>query len=226
MDSITVAIITAVVTILFPAIGGGVVWLYNHRKEDRKDALDEWKAITHNTQEKVEAQQVKIDKQDEINIELRFAIAKCEAEKATQAVAYAHLEGDFRLLTSTVQRLQIKTGDILPPLSSVNIIADMDGVILNVDGAVGPLFNYRPQELIRKNVELLVPDRFKAQHKAAIEKARLNMGSGPWTERILPTYALKSDYATEVPVTVKLIGWQTIKGDWLISAEIRHRIDG
>ena len=224
MDGTTTAILTAVATLILPAIGGAVVWMYNRRREDRKEALDEWKQITYSMLEKVEAQQARMDRQAGEITELRISATRCEAEKAHQAIAYAHLEGDFKLLTATVQRLQVKAGDVLPIISPVNIIADLDGVILNVDGAVGPLLNYRPQELIRKNVEMLVPNRFKPLHKAAIGRVKLEIGSGPWTERILPTYALKSD-GTEVAVTVKLIGWPTVKGDWLISGEIRQRVD-
>src|SRR4051812_6237855 len=94
------AIIGGVIT----AAGAVVINLLTTRhklgKQERADALKEWRELTHHLQRRV----------DELNagvFRLHESHARCQAENA-------ELRGEIRLLQATVQRLQGLTGDELP----------------------------------------------------------------------------------------------------------------
>jgi PAS domain S-box-containing protein len=228
-------------TALVAATGGAVVSILVSRSNQRiKEAesrakidadaragtVQEWRELTHATQERFEAQQQRHDEQvvawqkqhgelSERVYALHQTNAECEKDRAGQA-------GEIRLLQAAVQRLQAQAGDTLPAVSAAVILADTEGTLRVVSPAISLILHWHPAELVGKNVEKVIPERFRAAHREGLARFRAT-GTPPWTERVISTFALTGD-GSEVPVAVTLSGWQSVKGEWFVSAEVRRRV--
>jgi PAS domain S-box-containing protein len=101
------------------------------------------------------------------------------------------------------------------------LIADLQGVIRAANAAVAPLVGWPVRELLSRNVALLIPERLRRRHTDALRRIEQSCPL-PWVERSIATAGLMRE-GQEVPILVTLSGWQTGKGEWLISAEIRPR---
>jgi PAS domain S-box-containing protein len=209
-------------TVLTAAVTAAVTLLTQLRlqaKQKRVDALQEWQEIA-------ERQQADLDR---MTLEQRMlrenyerdAREAREREQKCQ-IQVARMEGDIKLLESTVRRLQRLAGDE-PPATIIPglIVADVRGVIRVASPAITVLLHYLPGELVGKNVEMLMPERYKEAHRNALATVAAK-GQAPWPEKAVIGDALTKE-GDEVPVIITLSGWQTASGDWLVSAEIRPR---
>jgi PAS domain S-box-containing protein len=185
----------------------------------RKDALAEWREYADRLERRIDAQDAEI-KHDRERHEADYRQwasknAECMAEAAG-------LKGDVRLMQATIQRLQGLAKDEAPPVSVPGlIIADIGGTIKEFSPSLTPLLHWLPGQVRGKNVSVLVPERLREAQAAALRKV-VETGQPPWTERSVLTHALTRE-GEEVPVTITLSGWQTEKGDWLLSAQIQRR---
>lgn len=193
---------------LSSVITGGITLWYQQRKQNRADALKEWQEIVKELKEKDATQETEIK-------ELHKAHHKCELENAD-------LKGEIRLMQSTLRRLQIATGDT-PPASVIPgaIVADLDGNIKVATPALTLILHWMPNDLKGKNIEMIVPERLREQHRIGLKRIK-DLGQPPWPEKTIITYALTKE-GSEIPVAINLSSWQTQGGDWLLSAEIRPR---
>lgn len=151
--------------------------------------------------------------------------SKLEVDNARLAGELKTQTAELRLVQSTIQRLQQKTGDVLQPTGlPMLVVADLTGRILELNEACGPMFHYLKKDLIGKNIKTLIPERFWEAHDRGLAYVAKS-GTPPWTERTISSYA-KTKEGVEKPVSLILTGWQTPKGEWMISADIRLREEG
>lgn len=140
---------------------------------------------------------------------------KCQAENA-------EMKGDIRLLRVSIQRLQGITGDEVPQSSvPVIVIADADGLIYVVSPSVAGLLHFLPSELIRKNVETFIPERYKAVHRAGLEKLK-QTGIIPNRDAPIIAEALTKD-GTEVGVSIRLSAFKTDNDKMMLCVEMIAR---
>ncbi|MHB1710369.1 MAG: PAS domain S-box protein, partial [Acidimicrobiales bacterium] len=102
------------------------------------------------------------------------------------------------------------------------VIVDENGEIVLVNAQTERLFGYSRTELVRRHVELLVPERFREHHSAyregyAEDPHSRSMGVG------LELYGRRKD-GTEFPVEISLAPLQTEDGT-LVSSAIRDITD-
>jgi PAS domain S-box-containing protein len=207
--------IAAVVGAAGTALATIMAGWWKEKKTRRSDALEEWREIANTQQEEMDRRKLEMDAVHKTLHEVQTSEAECR-------VKVARLEGEIKLLEMTVRRMQRNMGDDLPAITAPGVIvADINGMIQVASPSLTPLLHYLPHELRGKSVEVLMPDRYKADHRKALAAVGAT-GTPPWTERVILGEALTKE-GEEVPVTISLSGWQTAKGDWLISAEIRAR---
>jgi PAS domain S-box-containing protein len=194
------AAVSAVVTLMS-------AWSKN-RQQARADAIAEWQRL-------VDRQQEDINNLEKMYKELLDRVTKCEVERA-------ELRTELRMQEVVIRRLQVRTGDESPvTIVSAIVVADAHGIIMVSSPALTPILHWLPADLKGKSVEVLMPDRYKEKHRAALTSAMLR-DTPPWPDRPLMVHALTKEGA-EVPVSIALSGWRTEKGDWLLSAEVRLR---
>lgn len=154
----------------------------------------------------------------------RAAEVKALTDRQTLCVQEnAEQRGEIKLLQATVARLQMVTGDQLTGSSMPGlVVADLKGIIKEASPAMTAILHWPIKELVGQSVERLIPKRFLEKHREGM-RAIVTSGKPPWPERVLLTYALTKQ-GDEVPVRIRLYGWQVGTTDWLISAEIQRRL--
>lgn len=178
------------------------------KREERADALVEYQKIT-------ERYQIEI-------VQLRGELHSVSKQHWECEVRQETLRGEIKVLTATMQRLQAHVGDEAPAtVQPTLVIANLDGIMRHVTPASAPMFHYLPAELLNKNIEMLMAERYKLAHRTALEMIKTT-GIVPWTERVLLGHGMTKD-GKEFPVSVSLSAWKDEKHGYLVSAEIRQR---
>lgn len=218
--------------IVITAVGAGILAIlkpwWSNKRTVRADTIAEWKGIA-------DRQEKAIDKlmkdRDDQGTEIRnltqqiFKIhesysaslarsAACEARSAEQ-------QAEIKLLQSAMQRQQQISGDVTGDIPGL-VIADIHGTIMEFSPSLTPLLHYLPRDVRGKNVDMFIPDRFLGAHRKGMEGIRAT-DTPPWSERIILGYGITKE-GTEVPVSITLSAWKTAKGEWLISATVRRRL--
>lgn len=223
------ALAAAVVTI--------VTALRKGSKEKRADAIAEWQKYSAKMESELQEAKSRFDeeaqeaKKENANLRrqlhtlrdqhyadtlaIHAKLAACEKDKVEQ-------HGEIKLLQMAVHRVQLRVGDDPPAVSTpCLIIAETDGVIRDASPSTGPILEWLSVELIGRNIEVIVPEDLRDLHRAALARIQ-SRGVGPWTDRTILTEALTKS-GRRVKVSVRVKGWQTGGGHWLLSGEISER---
>jgi PAS domain S-box-containing protein len=213
IGSVVTAVVTAVGTLFMK-------WYLNRRNFDAKekaDALGHFKALVDHHEKTIEilrTEHVAIRKEAH-----ECHVAREQLQGQLQLERQAR-EYEVKILQSQIRQLQIVTGTPSPTPAPVIVIAGADGLIRSVSPSVGPMLHWEPKALVRKPIDLLIPERYREAHRAAMAKM-ISSGLPPTSSPIVGE-ALTSD-GQEVPVSVSLWSWTTDKGDLLVAADIRQR---
>lgn len=126
-----------------------------------------------------------------------------------------HLVGSVHDITER-RRSEQRFHALLEAAPDAMVVADREGKIVLTNAQVETLFGYKRDELLGKNVELLMPERFRAHHVGHrgnfFEEPKVReMGVG------LELYGLHQ-HGTEFPVEVSLSPLETESGTLVISA--------
>jgi PAS domain S-box-containing protein len=201
-------IIGALVTAVAAAVLKIMTARYEQQRQTRFEALAEYKGLVEQLRSQTGALQDEVDKLHEAN-------SRCREENAV-------LRGELRLLQCTVYRLQVRTGDDLPPtLTESQVVTNSEGVITQVNPAALMLFHYEQKELVGKSVKVLIPQRFHADHDSGLERVRAT-GLAPWADRVILGFGLTKE-GVEVPVAVTPSAFLGRDGKWVFGAAIRRR---
>jgi len=114
------------------------------------------------------------------------------------------------------QRLAVKFGGLLEAAPDAMVIMNKDGRLVLVNSQAERLFGYRRQELLGATVELLVPERFRADHPAHrhgyfVDPRPRPMGRG------LDLSGRRKD-GTEFPAEISLSPMETDEGTFATAA--------
>jgi PAS domain S-box len=106
--------------------------------------------------------------------------------------------------------------DLLEALPDAVVAVNQEGTIVQVNSQVSDLFGYEPRALIGQKVELLVPERYRSQHR----NDRHSYVRTPKTRRMGADLNLhgRRKNGSEFPVEISLSPIVTDKGTFVLSA--------
>ncbi len=124
-------------------------------------------------------------------------------------------ELDSSLSVGSVGEVLLST-DFLETLPDAMVAVDRDGTIVQANSQTEELFGYGRETLIGRNIEMLVPERYRRQH----QHHRETYAEAPKTRRMgadLDLYGKRRD-GSEFPVEISLSPILTEKGSFVLSA--------
>ena len=95
------------------------------------------------------------------------------------------------------------------------VTTDVNGIILISNDSLGNIFGYSKEELVGKNLKVLMPDRFKKNYLSELERFKVS-GEHRRVGKTLKTLGLRKD-GTEFPFEMSLSAWRTQKESYFTS---------
>lgn len=145
-------------------------------------------------------------------------LKKLMDDLAEQRLLDIERDASIKVLTLEVNRLMVLLALHAKPTV---ITAGFDGIVLHVSDEVTDMLGYQPEELIGKDVDVIIPPELRDQHHkamAAASERNYIRGAGV----IIEADALHKQ-GHRVPVTVSLTG-KKLGGEFIITASILRRV--
>ena len=101
------------------------------------------------------------------------------------------------------------------------ITATADGTITSCNYGVNLLLGWNIEDLVGKNIDLLIPLRFINAHRSAMIIANNKLNSESYTKTVRQAFALTKD-GREVPISIELIS-SVVNNNKIFSATISRR---
>lgn len=189
-------------------------------REDRADTLSEYQVIV----ERYRNELIELDRERTAEVSvLNERIRELSRENRALLVEQERLRGEIKLLTAQVVRLQAMVGDVDPTSSlPALVVAGADGVIRHASPSVSPMFRCLPESLVGQRISMLMPERYRSLHEAALARLR-EQTEVVWGEKVVMGHALRQDTHEEFPVAILLSNFKSDNGELYVAAEIRHR---
>lgn len=226
------AIGTAVVALIGAVFAGWkVVSTTRHaqRKEDQATALGEYRTLVEElrTHQREQDERQAEDKRilSERMLRLEEENKKCREDKTVMASENTEFRTTIKYLERDIRALQANAGT-LPPSSSMPVVvtASLDGTIIEASPSTSQMFHWTSTELVGKSVEVLIPERYLAAHRAGMEKIKKDGPGDLITGEPKMVVGFGKDRSgEEVPVVIFLTAWQDEHQKWMVSAEIVRR---
>jgi PAS domain S-box-containing protein len=189
-------------------------------KEDRKDALLEWKDYVARQDGDIARLQKRSDDQDALIHELQASERECLRSQIESKEKIAIQAGVIERLTGDVRRLQTLSHSTAPGVTLPTIIiAGTDGIIADVTASCGSMFHWLPAELRGKNISLVIPERLRPNYLAGLKEVAEGRRQVDPAKPIMSTACRRS--GEEFPVVINLSYWKSPRGSEFITAEIR-----
>jgi PAS domain S-box-containing protein len=192
------------------AIGSGFGWFLRWWREGRVDQVKMLQNLLANeAQEKrlVEAERDKIrldfeDRVRSLSSDYESRVARMATENGRLHVDVARLNGELKLVYTTMQLMGKDTPDSLDNVVDIVIVSDQDGKIVDLSPSIAFLTGYTRQELLNKPLVGLVPERFRPTHLEGVRRV-IESGRPPDPDDV-KCYAILTKDNEEVPVDIHI----------------------
>lgn len=222
-----------VVIVLGPgsaAVGAAIVWWVNYRKTSRKDTILEYKDLLDTERKRCDAAiaslESRVGEADRYIKVLLDRVGKAEVVAAKADGELKRLESDNKGMYERMRLMQERMHSSAPGvIRPCTIIASVpEGTIHHVSIEAGSMFHYNPNELVGKNIELLMPRDVRPIHRRKME-LMVQEGRQADPSRPIPTFGVTKDGA-RFPIYVSLSGpWEAADDARCVNADIVRRGD-
>jgi PAS domain S-box-containing protein len=235
----------AALTVVGVPAGGACAWVWYRYAEKHRSTVDELHSYIDRLNKdmadlKADYARSRADYQDS-EIRCDSLAAQLRAEREADRHRY---DTDIRKMANRIGKLQVDNQALRSELALTNaaasvaraginpffanpgswaftiIVANVKGRILEANAGASILFHWSPEELLGRNIEVLIPERYRPAHQAGMAGL---MRTGELTQQghTLALAGLTRE-GDEVPVEIYIESW-TAQGEKRCGAVIRRR---